>query len=491
MEFKTKLDLEKKHDVYKERIKTWKFLEMAYEGGPDFLNEVITRNSRESWGNYNERLNDAICYDYSQSIIDLFNFYLTEKSVDRKFKKLDDDPLFKMFLKNVDLNGTNYTVFVNDIQKAASVTGSVGMLIDKPRSVYKTTADHIKFGIYPYCAVYTLPNVYDWEITIDRLTGKPVLSFLKLSEKDDTYYIWYRTHWERWDASQNNTVAMIDDGENPLDEIPFMWVQNIKSIISPLHGKSDIAQIAYIDGSIARNVSVGDEVIKFAGFPLMRLPREAPGEDDGTGAEQEVGVRSVLDFDPEFGEQGKPDWLESAVLEPIKATLDWTDRKVDEIFRIAHLSGVHGQRKSNNEVSSGLALRYEFQQLTSVLAKKAENITETELNTLRLWCKWQKQDALFEQVEIKRDKNYNIEDLSVSIENSLKTMDRVRSPRFKQLAEKKLANQELPNMSDDDRVKVESEIETMDPVEPAGFGGSTGIKGANPNGLKNDASGSK
>jgi hypothetical protein len=128
---------------------------------------------------------------------------------------------------------------------------------------------------------------------------------------------------------------------------------NIKNLTKPYIGVSDIVDISRIVASIIRNLSSGEEMIKFAGFPMMRKPMRWEGEE---GQTDETGHQAVQEFDPEWGEAGKPDWMESVILEPIEATLKWIDRKVDEIYRVAHLSGVHGQRKSNNEVASGLAL---------------------------------------------------------------------------------------------------------------------------------------
>jgi hypothetical protein len=451
-------DLEKTHKDYNENIDFWKFMELSYEGGPKLLDQVITRNERESSKNYQQRLDDAVLFNYSEAIVDLFSFYLNDKEVERQYGKIKDDPLFKKFYKNADLQGTNYEEFINELQKASSVTGSVGLLVDKPNSVYRTRADHELHGIYPYCAVYTLPNILDWIIDKDPATGKPVLMYLKLLESDGTYYIWYRDRWQRWAKTDKGAIELIEHDVNPIGEIPFWWVQNLKVLTKPQHGKSDISAIAYIVGSIARNFSSGDEVIKYAGFPILQSPKTLDyGEGD---SEQEIGVRSVLEFNPEDGVGGKHEWLENKMA-PINAILDWTDRKVDEIYRIAHLSGVHGQRRSNNEVASGLALRYEFQQLTAVMQKKAKNITETEMNIWYYWLAWQKQSAYFDSIEIKRTKDYNIEDLSVAIENTLKTIGKVRSPKFVKEAEKKLVRQELPNLSDEDQLEIFNEIENL------------------------------
>ena len=89
------------------------------------------------------------------------------------------------------------------------------------------------------------------------------------------------------------------------------------------------------------------------------------GVDDDD--EVPVGVTAVKSFHKDYGEPG---WIESAVLEPITAILSWMNHKADELYRAVHLSGIHGQRKSANSQASGMALRYEFQQLKTGIRKE-------------------------------------------------------------------------------------------------------------------------
>ena len=255
-------------------------------------------------------------------------------------------------------------------------------------------------------------------------------------------------------------AAMIDYGDNPLGEIPFVWMPNVKNIYNPYIGISDIREIAYITGSIVRNLSHGEEVIKFAGFPMLRVPMQTEGDEK----EDSVGVRAVQEFPPD-NPNAKPDWMEAAIAEPIQAALDWIDRKVDETYRVAHLSGVHGQRKSNNEVSSGLALRYEFQQLNSVLLQKSNNMLESELSIIKYWLKWQGKDHLFETIEITRADHFSIDDLSINLENIVSTMKSVQSETFKARAQKQLAKVALPDLTDSDFKIIEKEILEAEIVE--------------------------
>jgi len=460
-----KTELEEKNKIHTDYEESWNFYRLAYDGGRPFIEASLVKHPLESFDNWKTRIEEGICFNYSAAIVDLFNFYLTERSPIRHMGGVEKNPQWRMFEEDADLSGTNFDMFLNNSQKLASVYGSAGVLVNKAESL-QTVAQEVEAGVYPYCSLYTLSNIYDWAWEKDPNTHRPVLSYLKLKESlEDTYTIWTRDKWEIWRSktSEENTASayqykgdaiLVGAGGNPLGEIPFVWLPNIKNIYVPYIGISDIREISYITASIIRNLSHGEEVIKFAGFPMLRLPMQKEGDEP---AGETVGVRAVQEFPPD-NPQARPDWMEAAIAEPINSVLDWIDRKVDETYRIAHLSGVHGQRKSNNEVSSGLALRYEFQQLNSVLIQKNANLLESEQNIIRLWLKWQNIEDKFEKVDITRSPHFSIDDLSLSLDNIIKAMSEVTSKTFKEKAQKHMTKMVLPDLTDTDYEVIEGEI---------------------------------
>ena len=461
-----KTELETKNKIHADYETAWNFYRMAYDGGRPFIEASLVKHPLESYANWKVRIDEGICFNYSAAIVDLFNFYLTERATIRHMGGVEKNVQWKLFEEDADLQGTNFDMFLNNSQKIASVYGSAGVLVNKAKAM-QTVAQEVEAGIYPYCSLYTLSNVYDWAWEKDPITHRPILSYLKLKEsEEDTYTIWTKSRWEIWrskTADEDSRSAyqykgdaiLLGAGVNPLNEIPFVWLPNIKNIYVPYIGISDIREISYITASIIRNLSHGEEVIKFAGFPMLRLPMQKEGDEP---AGENVGVRAVQEFPPD-NPQARPDWMEAAIAEPITAVLDWIDRKVDETYRIAHLSGVHGQRKSNNEVSSGLALRYEFQQLNSVLIQKNANLLESEQNIIRLWMKWQNLEDKFKDVAITRSPHFSIDDLSLSLDNIIKTISEVASRTFKEKAQKRMTKMVLPDLTDTDYEEIETEIQ--------------------------------
>ena len=486
--------LQETHAVHDEMIKDWAFYGLAYSGGTPFICYSLQKHQRESDTNWHARQDEGVCFNYSSIVIDLFNFYLTEKPAVRDLGGLAGNKLWKMFTKDADLYGTNFDVFLNEAQKMAAIYGAVGVLIDKPNSMNKVLKDDITQGVYPYCALFTLPNILDWKHERHPITNRPTLTYLKLLDFDNRYLLWWQDRWEIYELPEGapspfnvhkhkdtsnyepkpgdnkyadepgqpyNTLLggeapiLVASGDNPLGEIPFLWFQNIKSVMDPYIGVSDIKEISRITASVIRNISYGEEVIKFAGFPQARRPMAREGEE----INNEAGVTAILEFDPELP-NSKPDWLESAVLEPVEAILSWIGKKISEIFQLAHLSGIHAHEKSD-QARSGVALRYEFQQLSLVLSKKSENLTETELGIIKYWLKWQGRDGLFEDVRISRSKDFSIDDLSQNLENAIMADKLVPEINFKKEMAKVIAKRMLPDLSDEKLLVIYDAIDDL------------------------------
>jgi hypothetical protein len=461
----TRNNLEHKHDLYLEYSDDWALYDVIYRGGSDLIKYALKQNPRESDDNFLARLRDGYAFNDGRTIIDLFNFFLNQKEPTRDLGPLVKFEPWSMFYRDADLQGTDYNNLINEAAKFASAFGSIGILVNKPSSVGQTLADDIEAGIYPYYSLYLLPNIYDWEFVRDPKSHRMVLSYLKLKEPDDTYTIWTPGSWERWGIEKKSQrPRMIASGQNALGEIPFVWMQNIRNLMFPVIGISDINDIAHIVVSIIQNLSSGEEIIKFAGFPIMRRPMEREGEfRDGTD-EVPVSVTAVEEYDPSLGEAAKPDWMPTEVLEPVEAILKWIDRKTEEIEELAHINGIRGQRRSDQGgVHSGLSLRYAFSQLNSMLQAKTKNINEAEYQCLRLWLKWAGQEKIIKDVHISRTTEFSIDDLAVALDNAVTAMDSVKSKRFREIVQDKIVKTVTPDCSPQDLAQIRSEISIHTP----------------------------
>ncbi len=216
-------------------------------------------------------------------------------------------------------------------------------------------------------------------------------------------------------------------------------------------GTSDIAGIARIDASIIRNLSQGEEVIKYSAFPMMRKPMRRAGE--GIDA---AGPTAILEFDPQFP-NAKPDWLEAKCAEPVEAIMEWIDKKVGEIYRSVNAGGIQATETST-QAKSGVALQYEFQQLNSKLATKASNLDEAELSIIRLWMKWQNMTG-FDEITVRRPRKFSVEDLSTDLNNALVAKTVVTSTAFGKAISRRIARQCLPGAKPETMEEIDKDID--------------------------------
>lgn len=447
-------NLNDKHPTYEKMLEKWTFWANAYEGEDDFIASVITKHERESEENHEDRMNNAEVFNYCSTIVDIFSNYLTEVKAHKELGTLTDDKQYEKFTHDVDLYGTDYDVFWSGVTKKAGVYGFCGILVDKPQGDTDTRLDELNNNIYPYFSVFTPENICDWLWTRNPRTARPELSFLKLQESDESYLIWTKDEWERWTLipGQDTAYEVTESGVNPLGKIPFVWYVNIPNISKQIIGKSDISSISRIQASITRNLSQGSEVVNYAAFPmLIKAEDRRPTEE-----EDQVGPTAVLDFDPEYPDS-KPSWLASEAKAPIDAILEWISLKIDEIYRTAHLSGVHGQTKEN-QAKSGVALKYELQQLFSVLSAKAGQLDEAELQSLLLWMEWQ--NLSVDNVTVTRPKVFVLEDVNELIETLLVSKTIVKSETFDKIVQKKLAKMTLQTETESTLQQIDKEIDS-------------------------------
>lgn len=478
--------LQETHRLYQLYDDEWTFLQAAYNGAKELVEYgAILRHERESNENYDRRISEAYGFSYSRSIVDLFNFYLFKESVKRELGKLADDPLWSLFMKDCNLESDSFDEFLLNAGKASSIQGQCGILVDKPRAETQVKSQEIEMGAYPYVSLYKSLAILDWDYERDEF-NRPRLTYLKLKDDDDLFRLWYLDRWEIWKEPETEEskkgspvpgeteAEMVDQGENTLGEIPWVWLYNSKTGTRGL-GISDITDISRIDASIMRNMSEIEEVITFGAFPMMRKPYKEKGHSNLQ--QDEVGMSAILEFDPDKPES-KPDWLDAAVAEPIQAILSVVAKKVEEIYRTANAGGM-ASMEVQTQARSGAALKAEFQLLNAKLVSKGTLLEKAEMEIIRYWLMWQDQENLFSEVSVERAETYEVQNLAESLENLLTSTAIVTySDTFQKRVQKKTARLVLPNEADEDMATIDTEIDEYEPPEfdfiPTDSGGGDG-----------------
>lgn len=504
----TMAELQATHEYYDAHKNFWDFMLASYEGIRALIagGHVLFKHERETQANFDRRVAEAYGFGYSQSIVDIFNFYLFKTPPKRNMGPLAKDKQWLMFNDDCDLYGADFDQWMLESQRYAAILGHVGILVDKGSSDYTTKKQELDNKVYPYVARYFPQNILDWEYERDD-NNRPYLSMIKLLDDDGRYRVWTTEEWAVYkpneeeqataptvrDAStgqnrggggttgEETKIEPEDFGPNPFmdtdkgrGEIPFIWMYNLKSKLRNI-GVSDIKDVAYIDGSIIRNLSEGEEVITYGAFPMLRTPMKEKGLTPSDKSEaKDIGITALMEFDPD-NPDSKPDWLEAAVAEPVDAILNWMLRKVEEIYRSSNAGGMAGT-EIQTQAKSGTALKAEFQLLNSKLVSKGANTEQAEKGVVRFWGMWQKvEGARMEEVAVEYSRTYDIENLAQDLENALTAKTIVMSKTFKAQVQKNVARQMLPAAEPKLLDEIDKEIDdAMEEAESAPSGAAFG-----------------
>ena len=463
-------DLIETNEIYDNNINEWNLLVTVFEGIRSIVNAgYITRHEREPMISYRRRMEELFGFGYTKSVVEIFHFFLFKKEPLSKLGGLLEDKLWQLFDKDSNLYGMDYNTTIMDIALWAAVQGHMGILVDKANAHFKTKEQQIREKVYPYIAKYHPQSILDWMWSRDTY-NRPFLSYLKLEDEGSQYRIWTPDNWEIWELPKDKNGQIlksdisangvfIDEGVNPLGEIPFLWFYNQRSKKIAL-GKSDVHEVSRIDLSIIRNMSQSEEIINYAAFPMMRKPlRDArPTDLNAPQQEDEVSVQSVLEFDPENPES-KPDWLEAQVSEPITSILEFVEKKISEIYRAANIGGMTATEPTKYS-QSGIAKKVDFQLLNSKMIAKATNLEDAENKILEYWCRW---EGVWEKykntAKMARAKSYDIEDLTAALDDALTAKTVVFSRTFDSLLQKQTARLVLPAATEQQMAEIDKEID--------------------------------
>ena len=511
----TRAQLNHRYPNYTYNKKLWDLYLAAYKGIDAIVRGgYIKQHSRELDCDYANRVEALYSFGYSKSVVGIYVYHLmSQPPVGRTLQAIQDDEIFQMFWKDADLRGNDFDTVMSRLSLFASIQGHMGILVDNPSYQAKTKAEQIVKGIHPYMAVYQPSAILDFKYERNPETHRPELVFLKLYEGHNRIRIFWKDAWAVFEdesisdprkavgilsanpypiarntgstqrtsggakpapnsvpiemvsliptmtaKEKDHTVNAIEEGINPLGEIPFVWYFNGISDEEGI-GESDLGEIARIDISLVNNASQIEEVINWAAFPMMMKPkRDASPRDAGSEQEDEVGPTAVLEYDPEYPES-KPEWLTPEVESAINAILSNMQNKVSEIYRAANIGGLAATEIST-QAKSGTALKTEFQMLNAKLVSKAVCLEKAENKTLEFFMKWEEVwERLKNDVHMGRSKDFNVQDIATDLQNALTAQTAVYSDTFNILLQQQVSRQMVPSASEEDQGQIDKEIE--------------------------------
>jgi len=441
-----------RHKHYQEKISDWAFHYRSYTGGQDYQNGfLLNRYVLETDEEYMKRAENTAIDNHCKNVVQIYSSFLFRVPPTRNYGALDGDPAVGSFTKDADLDGRSFNNVIKEMQINASIYGTCWAIIDKPRIITKTRAEELQQDIRPYISLYTPENVINWNY--ERLAnGRFYLTSLTLVEEATEDYAIIKV-WSLEDISTfvvedfnkpyaEGKVKLIDEIPNVLGEIPAVVLYNQKSQRRSI-GISDLNDVAELQKAIYNDYSEIEQLVRLSNHPsLVKTPN----------VEASAGAGSIIEMPEDLDASLKP-YIIQPSSQSLDAIMNTIQMKIDAINRITHMGAV---RNTKSQISSGVALRTEFELLNARLAEKADYLQNTEEQIWSLFAKWQ--NKVFDG-EIIYPETFDIRDYSSDLEYLQKAKaSGVKSNTFLKEIDKQIARAVV---DDDEQIKtIDNEIES-------------------------------
>jgi hypothetical protein len=371
--------------------------------------------------------------------------------------------IFNELYSDADLKGNTLDKFMQNAGCDAQIKGHVGVLVDAPSTDDSPVneAQRKRSKIRPYLVKVDASDIVDWElddygkfewVRIKEDTVEPRGPFKASTDNVTIYYTWTKDSWYKHKVTAQTgkkTVELVDEGTNPLGDVPLVIVYNKRKPKTTLIGESAIDDISQICISILNWLSMLDEEVYQKCLSILTIK----GTGDDT-KDVELGSNNVLDYPEERPAFIAPD------TNPWEFIIALIDRAIEEIYRIARLGG-GGQGLKISEAKSGIAFAYEFNETNQALADKADSLEQAEREIHDYYARWYQFDF---KGTVSYSDEFGVEDLSQELEFLTNSRSSITSITAKRELEKRVVKKLLVGQVDDTIMqRIMAEIDTNQP----------------------------
>ena len=219
-------------------------------------------------------------------------------------------------------------------------------------------------------------------------------------------------------------------------------VRNERSLCRELAGISAIADIAPCCQKIYNLASLLDEFLYKQCFSFLAWPGDVNTE--------ELGASNVATYDPQT--RALPAYV-SPPTDPASFIESQIDKNIEEIYRLAR---IHYEGSHPRVAQSGFAKAMDFHDTDNALARKARNFEQAERDIAGLYFRWcaRRNDA-----QITYPREFSVRAINDEIEEAVRVISLDLSPTLNTCLAGRLARRLLPNLPDEKRREIESELQ--------------------------------
>ncbi len=441
------------HEEYTQHNANWAFYQLSYVGGSEWVTlNNIYRHAREEQEDYDLRLKRAVYLNYCRPVVEIYSNFIFGSDVN--ITREIEDARFDTFREDVDRRGNSLDDFMLNVANMAQTYGHVGVVVDMPQrgDNVLTLDDARQANLSPYFVLYEPKDILNW--AVDRFGMFKWVRLRECVRDDDDPFSeskygteqYYRT-WtpDAWFV-HDKEGALVEEGPNPLGEVPLRVVYYERRPGNVLSGLSQLVDIARINRLMVNLLSYIDEFCAGQAFPIFAQEEEMIPDDN---EDLVLSIKRIYRHPP----QTNPPTYVSPPTEPAAFMREFAmDTLRKEIYRAAKLESRELQEQS------GIAKQFDFHQTNNALVKFARHLEMGEQALLGLWARWQGSEF---DGSVDYPDDFNIESLNQTIENALGVRAVYTGMSDTMVSEhlKRLARQVEPNLTAETQAMIDGELD--------------------------------
>lgn len=380
--------LRSEHSLYTIYKSHWDLCMSAYEGGPDFCNELnIFRHFRENEDDFRDRSRRLHYINYCEQLVDFYTNFIFSETIDRNGGQ--NQPWYDEFIKNVDQKGTSLEQYMRRISDETQIYGMCYTLVDTPPTPSQLQGQAITvqqakdFKLAAYWCYIRPTEVTDWVVD-DFGNYQYVKRRQVYSEPDPTTNTIriFEMYTEMYTSKTVVTKVDLTDPTHPqvlpavttpntLNVIPLYTHRYKRSKRYPHMGNSFLRDFAYNNREIMNLTSLLQEFLYRQCFNVLVKEIESgipiTSQQDGI-----LGTANVLEI-PKGAEM--PKYL-SPPSDPAKFIAAERDSIKQEMFVRASEDAMN--QLFNGQGASGFSKSQSFSKTVPFIAARADGLEHAE-----------------------------------------------------------------------------------------------------------------
>ncbi len=416
------------------------FLIDAYTGQGGFKDgEYLIRHPRETDEKFAIRKQLAVYPNYVKKVVDSYISHLFKQAPVRDV----DSQAYMDFATGMG----GMKPIGDTIEKAfllSMISGTVFLVVDKPRESAVTRAEEIEKGLLPYVTIRTRQQLNSIVAGIQGNIEE--ISFIERQPDDEIVYRFFdRNSWKITSDPKGNRT--LESGDHGLGVVPVVPLNSTKPI-SP----SGIVSIAWCWDITALNWDIFNawsekkELFRNQTFSVFTMPFKNE-EDIAKYSGMTMSTENALPYNPEHG--GKPEFI-APPPDPVELYSSDISAMVKMIYELANLEFTGGVQ------GSGVALSYHFQEANRTIATFATQCERAEREIARLVCLWQETEY---EGNIAYPRDFSVADLLEELQIVADSLTLDISDTFAKEIKKKFVSRILSEANERLLQKINDEID--------------------------------